>query len=395
MKYDTTQRLPRDVYVAGGARAASILGNVLAVTALQLDFHDRGAGALMVAALLAANVLPIVLLAPLVGVAVDRVDSRTMIVVSSLWQAAACALLAFVGDLELMLPLVALNACGTAVTNPLFVALTGVMVPTTRLAAANSVQQGAVTIAMMAGPAAGGLITGLTGSARVPLLIVAVVFVLVAWSSLLIRTRRRPEPAVRRPKVRSGLVMLFADRVLASVVVLAVLLALVVHLIYVAQVFLVRDTFGASELAFGLVQATHMTGLLIGTVLASRLDSVRRIVVGTPAAAALMSAAIALIGLFESLPLTFVLYVVAGICMSMVSVPMATLLLLRTPDTAVGRVMAGFTAMHRTASLIAYGMGGLVMGLARPETVYLVSGSAALLIVVVMAPVFRRAWARS
>jgi MFS family permease len=395
MTQEMTRRLPRDVYVAAFARAASILGNVLAVTALQLEFHDRGAGALMVAGLLAAGVLPIVLLAPLVGLAVDRFDSQKLIVVSSLWQAVACALLAFVGDQRVLLLLVALNACGTAVTNPLFVALTGAMVPSTRLAAANSFQQGAVTIAMMAGPAVGGLATGLTGGAQVPLLFDTVIFSVVAGVSVLIRTHRRPEPSGQRPKARSGTVMLFADRTLAAVVALAVLLALVVHLIYVAQVFLVRDTFGASELTFGLVQATHMAGLLIGTVLASQLNTVRRIVIGTPLGAALMATAIALIGLFQSLPLTFGLYVVAGICMSLVSVPMATLLLLRVPGHAVGRVMASFTAMHRSSSLIAYGLGGLVVETMRPETVYVISGFASLLIVIVMTPVFRRAWERN
>jgi MFS family permease len=392
MKQDVARRLPRDVYLAAGARAMSILGNVVAVTALLLDFHDRGLGSWAVAGLLAAGALPIIVLAPLVGLVVDRFDSRALIVASSLWQAAACLLLAFVSQPQVVLFLVALNACGTAVTNPLFLALTSVMVPSRQLAAANSMQQGAVTIAMMAGPAAGGLITGLTGGARVPLLLDTVIFVVIAGASLLIGTRRRPAPEEPRPSAREGITMLFTDRALAAVVALAVLLPLVVHLIYVAQVFLVRDTFGASALAFGLLQATHMAGLLIGTVLASQLDTVRRIVLGTPLSAAVMSAAIALIGLVQSLPATFALYVVAGVCMSMVSVSMGTLLLLRIPEPAVGRAMASFTAIHRTAGLVAYGLGGLVVGLLRPEVVYLLSGGAALIIVLALAPAFRRAW---
>jgi MFS family permease len=392
MKHDIARRLPRDLYVVAGARAASILGNVVAVTALLLDLHDRGAGALAVAGLLAAGALPIVLLAPLAGLVVDRFDSRALIVASSLWQSATCTLLAFAGQPQVVLPLVALNACGTAVTNPVFLALTSVMVPSRQLAAANSVQQGAVTIAMMAGPAVGGLITGLTGGARVPLLLDAVIFVVIAGASLMIATRRRPAPEVTRPGTPDGIRMLFTDRALAAVVALAALLPLVVHLIYVAQVFLVRDTFGASALAFGMLQATHMAGLLIGTVLASQLNTVRRIVLGAPISAAVMSTAIALIGLVRSLPATFALYVVAGVCMSMVSVSMGTLLLLRIPEAAIGRVSAGYTAIHRAAGLIAYGLGGLIVGLLRPEVVYLLSGTAALIIVLVLVPAFRRAW---
>jgi MFS family permease len=392
MKQTVARRLPRDLYVAAGARAASILGNVVAVTVLLLEFHDRGAGAWAVAGLLAAGALPIVLLAPVVGALVDRVDSRALIVASSLWQTAVCVLLAFVEHPQVMLLLAALNACGTAVINPLFQALTSAMVPSGQLAAANSVQQGAVTIAMMAGPAVGGLLIGVMGGARVPLLLDAVVFALIAASSLLIRTRRQPAPEAAKPSTRAGIAMLFNDRALAASVALAVLLPLVVHNIYVAQVFLVRDTFGASALAFGLLQATHMVGLLVGTVLASQLNTVRRIAIGAPLAAGVMSAAIAMIGLLRSLPATFALHALAGMCMSMVSVSTGTLLLLRTPEAVVGRIMASFTAIHRTAALVAYGLGGLVVGLLRPEMVYALSGFAAMVIVLLLVPAFRRAW---
>lgn len=385
-------RLPRDLYVAAGARGTSIFGNVVAVTVMMLDFHDRGAGAWAVGGLLMAGALPIVLLAPVIGSFVDRVDSHVLIVVSSLWQAAACGLLAFTsGEPAVALLLVTLNACGTAVTNPLFLALTTVIAPRGRLAAANSVQQGAVTIAMMVGPPVGGLLSGLTGGARTPLLLVTVIFLVAAGSGLLIGTRRRPAPNEPRAGARTGLVLLFADRVLAAVVTLAVLLPVVVHLIYVAQVFLVRDTFGASGLVFGLLQATHTVGLLIGTVVASQMNTVRRIVLGTPLAAAVMAATILAIGLVRSLPATFALYVVMGVLMSMVSVAGGTLLLTRTPEPAIGRVMASFTAIHRTAGLIAYGLGGMVVGLWRPEQVYVFSGGAALVIVLALVPVFRRA----
>src|SRR6266536_2138379 len=162
MTQDEVRRLSRDLYVAAGARGTSIFGNVVAVTAMMLDFHDRGAGAWAVGGLLMAGALPIVLLAPVVGSFVDRFDSRALIVASSLWQSSACGLLAFAGGVPgVALPLVALNACGTAVTNPLFLALTTVMAPEGRLAAANSVQQGAVTIATMVAPPVGGLLTGL------------------------------------------------------------------------------------------------------------------------------------------------------------------------------------------------------------------------------------------
>jgi MFS family permease len=217
----------------------------------------------------------------------------------------------------------------------------------------------------------------------------AAVFVVVAGTGLLIGTRRRPSTTA--PTARDGITMLFTDPVLAAGVALAVLLPLVVHLIYVAQVYLVRDTFGASGLAFGLLQTTHMAGLLIGTVVASRLNTMRRIVLAAPISAAVMSISIVLIGLLGSLPAAFMLYVVAGVCMSMVSVSVGTLLLLRTPESAIARVMASFTAVHRAAGLVAYGIGAMVVGLLPPDMVYVLSGTGALVIVVALVPASRRA----
>jgi hypothetical protein len=128
-------------------------------------------------------------------------------------------------------------------------------------------------------------------------------------------------------------------------------------------------------------------------VAASRLNTVRRIVLGAPVAATLMSVALVLIGQAWSLPATFALYVLAGVCMSMVSVSAGTVVLLRTPEPAMGRVTAAFTAVHRAAGLVAYGLGGLVVGLLRPEVVYVLSGTGALVVVLALVPAFRRAWA--
>lgn len=392
MKIRHAHRFPTDLYIATGARALSILANVVAVTALLLTLHDQGAGSWAVAGVLAAGALPIVLCAPIVGAAVDRYDSRTLIVVSSLWQAGSCVLLAFVVQPYIVLPLVALNACGTAVTNPVFLALTRMMVSDRQLAMANSMQQGVVTIATLAGPAVSGLLTGLTGGARVPLLLNAGIFVVIAGAGVLIATRRRALPGGCASRARDGITVLFGDPALLAVVLLVALLPPVVHLIYVAQVFLVRDTYGASALAFGLLQASQMVGLLIGTVGASFLNTARRILLGSPLSAVVMSVAIALIGVVRSLPVTFVLYLVAGVAMSMVSVPIATMLLLRVPESKLGRATASFTAVHRAASLVAYGLGGLMVGLFPPDLVYLLSGTSSLIIVLALVPALRRAW---
>lgn len=395
MTRDLARRLPRDLYIASGARAASMLGHTLAVTALTLDLHASGAATWIIAGLLFAGTLPLVLFSPVAGAMVDRHDSRRLIVVSCLWQAATYTLLAFVSQPYLVLALMTLASLGTAVTTPLLMSLTPLMVPQSQLAAANGLQQGAVVLALMAGPTVSGILFGLTGDARAPLLLDVVVYLAIAGTGLVISTRRRPGPVMTRPRARDGIVALFTDRALGAVVILTVLLVLTLHLTYVAQVFLVRDTFGASALTFGLVQATHTMGFMFAAVAASRLDTPRRILVGTSLAAAVLSVALFVVSVARSLPATFPLLLVAGFAMTLVLVSVGTLLMLRTPAHMIGRALASFTAAHRAAALIAYGLGGWIVGLVPPVAVYALAGAGAFLALLATMPAMRRAWSNA
>lgn len=370
-----------------------MLGHTVAVTALTLDLHADGAGTWAVAALLFAGTLPLVLLSPVAGLLVDRYDSRHLLVVSGLWQAVAYTLLAFVDHPVAVLSLMTLASVGTSVTTPLLMSLTPLMVHDSQLAAANGLQQGMVVIALMAGPAASGMLFGLTGDARVPLLLDVMVYLSIVGTSLLINTRRRPQPGAAKQRTMDGITVLFADRAVGPVITLAVLLVLALHLTYVAQVFLVRDTFGASALTFGLVQATHTAGFLLAAVAASRLDTTRRILLGTPLAAAVLSASLLAISMARSLPITFVMLLLAGFGVTVVLVAVGTLLMKRIPKHLIGRALASFTGAHRAAALVAYSLGGWIVQLFSPLTMYAISGIGVLIVLLATAPMLRRALA--
>ena len=372
-----------------------MLGHTVAVTSLTLDLHARGADSLVVGGLLFAGTLPLVLFSPMAGVLVDRHDSRRLIVMSGLWQAAVYTLLAFVDQPFLILSLMVLASMGTAVTTPLLMSLTPLMVPSSQLAAANGLQQGTVVAGIASGPAISGMLFGLTGDAQAPLLLNVAVYLSITGISLLINTRRRPGLAATRPRTRDGIAVLFADRALGAAVLLAVLLVLALHTTYVAQVFLVRDTFGASALTFGLVQATHTAGFLVAAVAASRLNTARRILPGVSVAAAVLSIALFMVSVARSLPATFPLLLLAGFGMTVVLVSVSTLLMLRIPEHMIGRALASFTAAHRAAALLAYGLGGWIVGLIPPAAVYALSGVGVLIAMFVTAPAIRRDWSET
>jgi hypothetical protein len=61
----------------------------------------------------------------------------------------------------------------------------------------------------------------------------------------------------------------------------------------------------------------------------------------------------------------------------------------------IGRALASFNAAHRAAALLAYGLGGWIVGLIPPTAVYALSGLGALFAMLATAPAIRRAWSET
>src|SRR5437763_2694016 len=265
----------RDLYLVTSARAISTIGNEVAVIALLLRLHDAGAGGWAVAGLLIAGTLPLVVLAPVAGALADHYDSRTVLVAGGLAQAAVCTVLAFTYQPLAVLTLVALNASGSAVAGPTFTALVPALVPRDRLAMAIGLQEGAQSVAILAGPALGGLLTGLSGGATLPLLLDAATFAALAAAGGALRTRRTPAEGANR-RMFAGIALLATDPVVRAVTGLLTVLVLVGEGVTVAEVFLVRDTFGGSATAFGVLTTTFTAGMLAGTLPAAALKTLRQ-----------------------------------------------------------------------------------------------------------------------
>src|SRR5690349_15366838 len=153
-----------DVYLAAGARGISVCGDFLAATALALALQQAGAGGLAVSGLLLAAALPLAVLAPVTGRIADRVDSRTLLIVAGLGQAAVCTALAFVTEPMVIIALVGVLACGLAVTQPTLAALLPAMVRREDLARASGINQTADTIGMLIAPALAGVLVGQFGA---------------------------------------------------------------------------------------------------------------------------------------------------------------------------------------------------------------------------------------
>jgi MFS family permease len=151
----------RDVALLAAGLMVSVAGDAAALVALLLELRAAGVG--WVAALLAADLVPFILLAPLSGRLVDRVDNRRLLVASLAAQAVLVVPLAFVRTPLVIVLLVVLVAAVSTVVRPAVSAMVPALTGDDRAPAGYAWVATGTGVGWIAGPAAGGLLTGAFG----------------------------------------------------------------------------------------------------------------------------------------------------------------------------------------------------------------------------------------
>ncbi|MEV4637946.1 MFS transporter [Actinoplanes sp. NPDC049548] len=379
----------RDVYVAAAARGVSACGDFLAATALALVLQQAGAGGLAVSGLMLAASAPLALLAPIAGRIADRADSRTVLVVAGIAQTGVCAMLAFTSAPAVIIALVAVLACGLAVTQPTLAALLPAMVRREDMARASGINQTAAMIGVLAAPALAGVLVGQFG-ARVPLLIDAGSYLALVAAGLLIRTRRAT--TARAAKVRWRV---RDDSVIA--VMIGALAATVagVGAINVIEVFFIRETLHASTTIFGLVAASWSAGALIGAAILGRRErgragSVRLVRLTLLLMAGCCTAVVAAAGVSHAL-LIVPLWLAGGFCNGGLNVYTSVVVAERVPAAARGRAFATMSSATQGAGMIGFLVGGPLVEAFAPRPLVAAAGVAGLVAVLCCVAPVRRA----
>jgi MFS family permease len=385
----------RDLTIVAIGQSVSAVGNTVAATTLLLYMQARGGTSWAVAGVLAAEMVPMVLLGPIAGALVDRFDSRHLIVLSSVWQAVVCAALAFSTTLPLIFTLVFLLGCGTALGNPTFSALLPRIAGEDRITAAASQLATATGLASMAGPGLAGLLYAASGL-RGPLLIDAASFAAVTGTAFLVRTRRRVDPQhAAASRIRDGLAIVWTTPIVRALVAMVVAFVVVGEAVNVIEVYLVRGTFHQSASTYGLLGTTLMVAIVVGSALARRWESDRELARALSVGGVVLSGGIALVAIVPSIGWVFALYAIFGVANGVLNVCAGALMIRRTPDEQRGRVLGTFTGIARGAGIGALGLGGVLAGAFTPREVTAMCGIAALLtLCATLPPLLRSAPAR-
>lgn len=366
----------RDLVIALVGRMVSTFGDGVALVALTLRLQADGAHPYEVALLLAAGVIPQLLLARPVGRLVDAHDSRRLLVGGGLTEVAATIPLIFVHSVVPIVLLVAVLGAAASMTGATWSALVPRVVGEDHLAEAVSAQQFLNILVLVGAPAVGGLLAGAFGSG-VPVIVDAVTFVVVTVAAALVRARRVPERAATvdgSGRVRGGFAILRADRVLAPLLAGVALVVVLVGMVDVVLVYLVRDTLHTGGVWYGVAEASWMAGMAAGSLGAGRVGTEREQVRATIAGAALACAMVAGFAVAPAVGVLVLLSVLGGVGNGYAGACLSTLLMTRTPDSARGRVSATASAVFGAAQGASLLLGGVVAIALSPRAIYAGAG---------------------
>lgn len=367
----------RDFRLILAAFALSSIGDYLALITLTLRMEETGSG-WAVAALLLTGLVPPVVLAPLAGLLVDRLETVRVLVVAALLQAVVAVGLAFVSGIVPTLALSLLLGTGLAVTQPALFAILPRAVGEERTTEANSLLE----VARWGGAAVGPLLAaGLTETfgASVALLVNAGTFLFVAALGPLLKVRRPPEPSAagkeaKSGEARAGIAHIRRDPLLRVVVPMVGLMVVFAAADNVAEVFFARRVLDAGAAGYGVLVATWTLGMVLGSS-AGRWLRDAWLAPSVPLLAIVGGSAVVVAGASAFFPIAVAMFLVGGFSNGLELVAMRSLLYKRIPDRLRGRAFAAYYGMIQAAQIVALGASGGLVELAGARLTMVLAGS--------------------
>lgn len=381
-------RNPRFLKLWAG-QAFSFIGDAISLVALVILVAEITGSAASVGTILIARFLP-TLAGPLVGVLADRMDRRTILVACDLVRAGLMVLLVFTREMYLIYAIVFLSGTARTFFNPTVRAAFPGVVGGGDLTRANSIVSGTFSLAIMVGPALGGLLVATVGVNAAFLLDAGAYLISAAFISRIPMPRpEREEEGGFADEFKAGFSYLRSARIPLAIVVGASLFMLTVNFTDPAEVFLARETFDAGDTGYGILVSVWGAGMIAGTVLMAVLGDRVNLLIFYFVALFVSAAAMAATGLSPTFILALCALALAGLANGIDNIAADTILQKRVPEHFLGRVFAVRFLGIGAAESLAYFSGGLAVdAFGVRETYYLSAIATTLVGVLVLVLVF-------
>jgi len=374
-------------------QAISLLGNRAYSVAVMFWTMERTASASLVGLLMAAAIVPGVLLAPLGGTFADRHARVRILIGCDLGAGMAVLALAFLLRFDPPVRVVLVGLFSVAILGgilrsfliPAVQASIPEIVPRERLASANSLNQFAVQMSLFVGQAAGGVLYQRCG-AFLLLLFDGLSFLFAAGSSSLINLPQGAPASELQGAgrglrdflghTRSGVRYVLALRGLRNFIFIASQLNFFFTPVLVLLPFYVRNQLCASADWYGYLLAGLSAGTVAGFLLAGTLRLQGRLRASTLLGCLVLGPGLSgLLGVVHMPILAVGLTFLIGTCFGMVNVYMITLLQASTPNEMRGRVLGFVTTLAAGLMPLGMALSGWIGDLAH-KNVSLIFGTA-------------------
>jgi hypothetical protein len=327
-----------------GARSLNTFGRAVLSTTVMWELYDRTESTLVLAAVGAIQVLPVILLFVPVGSLVDRSDRRTLTTAAAALAGGVGLLLALASAVDAPVfayfGLLLGYGCVTAVHAPASASLVPLVIAREELIRTNRIMASLQELAAITGPALAGLALSLVAPAAV------YAFIAVTGLAAAVLYRALPRPraveasaGAARRDWRVGLRFIFKSPLLLSALtldMLAVLFAGVTALLPVVA----TDLLHVGPVGYGALRAAQSAGAVTMAVIAGRLPPWQRPGRVLLVVVVLFGACTIGFGLSTWFPLSFGLLFLCGALDNISVVIRLTLEQMVVPDDIRGRVSA-------------------------------------------------------
>ena len=378
----------RDFLIVWLGQTISTFGSRLTYVALYWWILDTTGSTGLLATVATISAIPALLLGPVAGALVDRLDRRRLMLLIDLVNAVlvtCVATLLFVGRLQVWHVLVInpLTAATMIFHRPALQASIPNLVSKGQLTQANSLHQISNSVVSIAGWGLAGLLVGWIGSG--PTMWVDAATFLVAGGTLLMARFASPcrcdgqGPAAVLRDTWTGLRYLARERVLLCLVLLFALINFILAPTAILFPVMAKDILGAGAEGFGALNSAVSFGMLIGGLFTASLKHVRRHGLWILGALVVVGLCLAAFGVSRKLVVSLGLLAVVGVGVVIVNVFESVVFQTRVPNELQGRVFAAQEAVCNSLQPLSLAItGGLLVILSAPTLIIITGVSVAL-----------------
>jgi MFS family permease len=345
----------RPLRIATALQIMVAAGNGLAYVALALRVYQETHSTLGVTMVLLAGGLPVLLLAPVSGLLLDRLPMGRVLAVAGLMVAAALCGLALAHSLMATVLLVLGFGVADSVLQPGLTAAIPQLAGEVSVLRATSRLQGATMGGTAIGPLLAGVIGSLGGTSTALFLDAGVsVLFSLGISMLGLRAARTAAPQGADDGMGAGLRYLLRDRPMGLLVVVVSVMLAFLGVTMVVELFLAERVLHGGTTGYALLITAWTGGMTLGTIIAGRLPS-RLLAPGIVLGLVVLGLGVAGGALSPTMWMAIAAYGVGGVGDGVQLVGARAILLQRAPAHIAGRACAVFTGA--TSGAISLGMG--------------------------------------